>query len=127
LIAGLAVWQIGKRPESGADGLAALVIFASTLACIYHSTYDALLLVVPWVAIVFGRLRGELPARLRPLVWSLLAIPAMNYLSTESVMARLNLSDEVRAGITAINSIAVLTTLLIAISLALRPRQTAAD
>jgi hypothetical protein len=125
LAAGAAVWFTSRdRGAEGGDGLSALIICTATLACIYHSTYDALLLVVPWVAAAVGRLRGQLPARLRPAVWILLTIPAVNYLSARSVTEALGITGPLWTAITALNSICVTAVLLMAISFAVGPRQT---
>jgi hypothetical protein len=126
LAAGAAVWFTSRGPTAeGAAGLSALIICTAALACIYHSTYDALLLVVPWVAAVIGRLRGELPARLRLAVWMLLTIPAVNYLSARSVTEALGITGSLWTAITALNSVCVTVALLAAISIAVGPRQTA--
>jgi len=127
LAAGAAVFRISTLPQAnGADSLSALIIAAATLACIYHSSYDALLLVVPWIGAAFGRLRDHLPSRLLPVVWFLLTIPALNYLSARSVTNALGVTGPLWTAITALNSICILVTLILAISIALSPRQTAA-
>src|SRR5690606_8084427 len=59
LSAGWLLWRTRQGPlTEGADNLASLLICTTTLICIYHATYDALLLVVPWMGVAFGRL-GE--------------------------------------------------------------------
>jgi hypothetical protein len=122
LAAGFAVWRTSRGPLAiGADSISALIIFAATLACIYHSTYDALLLVVPWIGAAVGLLRAQLPAALRAVTWLLLTIPAVNYLSADEVMRRLSIEGPLWTALTAINSLCVLAVLLLAIYVALRP------
>jgi hypothetical protein len=126
LAAGAAVWRISRTPRAdGADSLSTLIICAATLGCIYHSTYDALLLVVPWIGVAVGRLHGQLPRLLRPIVWGLLTIPAANYLAARFVTESLGITGPAWTALTAVNSVCVLATLVLAISTALGPRQSA--
>ena len=87
-------------------GLVCLTI----LVAIYHQAYDALLLAQPAVALVTGRWgRGEVaPAVLRWTVLALLAVPALNYLATNTVVSRLSLGSPAWLAITAANAIALL-------------------
>ncbi|MEX2315535.1 MAG: glycosyltransferase family 87 protein [Pirellulales bacterium] len=124
LAAGWAVWRAsGGLMADGADSLSALIICAATLACIYHSTYDALLLVAAWVGASAGRVRDQLPAGWRPIVWLLLTIPAINYLSSLELTSRLAVEGRLWTVLSAINSFSIATILLVAVYLAVRPRQ----
>lgn len=121
LIAGWALWQSSRGPRGeGADGLSALIIGTATLACVYHSTYDALLLVAPWVAVLVGRLREQLPGALRPVVWLLLTIPAINYLSARTFTRLLSIEGPLWTALTALNSLCIVAALLLAIVVAIR-------
>jgi hypothetical protein len=127
LAAGLAVWRLSRNAaDTGADSLSTLVIATATLACIYHSTYDALLLVTPWVGIALGRLREQVPAAARTVMFVLLSVPAVNYLAARSVTDALGVTGPWWTTITALNSACVVALLAVAISLALSPRQTPA-
>jgi hypothetical protein len=121
LLAGWAVWRTSGTPlAEGADSLSALVIAAATLACIYHSTYDALLFVVPWIGVMFAELRQQLPGRLHWLFWILLTLPAINYFSARVVTRLLSIDGALFTVLTMLNSICVVAILVLAIGVALR-------
>lgn len=115
LTAGWAIWRTQQGPlTEGADNLSGLIICTATLACIYHGTYDALLLFVPWLGSAVGRLREQLPTKLQLVVFVLLTIPAVNYVSARAVLNRLPIDGPSWTAVTAINSIAVAALFLIA-------------
>ncbi len=119
LAAGFALWKIDDTPlAKGADSLSALIICAATLACVYHANYGALLLVGPWVAVAVGRLREQLPPKLRALVWLLLTIPAINFISTRLVITRFSITDPLLTPLTMINGVCILAVLVLAIGTA---------
>jgi hypothetical protein len=121
LAAGGAVWRISRTPlAEGADSLSALIIYTAMLACVYHGAYDALLLVAPWVAVSVGRLREQLPPWLRPVIWLLLIVPAINYLSTRVVIAKLSIQEPILKPLTMVNSACVATLLILSIGVAIR-------
>jgi hypothetical protein len=121
LAAGWAVWRISRsRLAEGGDSLSALIISAATLACIYHGSYDALLLVGPWVAVSVGRLREQLPSRLRPVIWLLLTVPAINYFSTRMIITRFGIEEPFLRPLTMINSACIAMVLILSIGVALR-------
>jgi hypothetical protein len=115
LVGGWIVWRTKSGPlTEGADNLSGLVICSATLACIYHATYDALLLIVPWVGVAVGRLRTQLSPMLRMVVLALLTIPAVNYVSAREVMNRLAIEGSLRTAVTSANSIAIVAVFVIA-------------
>lgn len=117
LAAGWVVWRTPRGPlTEGADNLTGLVICAATLACIYHTTYDALLLLVPWIGVAVGRLREQLPAKLQIVALALLTVPAVNYLSARTVLSRLAIEGPVWTAITAINSVTIVAAFVLACS-----------
>lgn len=126
LAAGAALWKTSGTPlAEGADSLSALIVTSATLACVYHGSYDALLLVAPWVAVMVGRLREQLPAALRVLVWLLLTIPAINYASTRVVISKLSITEPLLTPLTMINSTCILAVLILSIAVALYPKHRA--
>ena len=115
LTAGWVVWRTPRGPlTEGADNLSGLVICTATLACIYHGTYDALQLIVPWVGVAVGRLREQLPAKLQVIVFVLLTIPAVNYLSARAVLSRLAIEGPLWTATTALNSISIVALFVLA-------------
>ena len=120
LTAGWAVYRTSGTPAGeGADSLSALIICAATLAAIYHSMYDALLLVGPWVGVTCGRLRQQVPAWAVPILWLLLTLPAANYLSTRSAIERLGLEGIAWTSVASLNGLAVLAILVLSAGIAL--------
>jgi hypothetical protein len=125
LAAGIAVWRTsGTARGECVDSLSALIIASATLACIYHSTYDALFLVVPWVGVALGRLRDQMPRLVASAGLILLTVPAANYVSSKSVTDALGITGSLWTTVTAVNSLCIVLLLVLAISLALGPRQT---
>jgi hypothetical protein len=124
LTAGLAVYRTsGTSAGEGADSLSALVISAATLLCIYHSMYDALLLVCPWLGLMVGRLRTQVPAWSIPILWLLVALPAANYISTRSVIERLGLEGLTWTVVASANGLALLAVFALSAGIALvRPQ-----
>lgn len=110
------IWRL--RPvesNTGATGLTAWLAVLSLLLSIYHHSYDCLLLVVPWVGILFY---GPLTlAEIRPWVrWAvalLAAIPAGNYLSTISFRNVMgwDSGDSVWQAVTMLNAICLVIAL----------------
>jgi hypothetical protein len=122
LVAGAAVFRTSNSEAGiGGDSLSTLIISTATLACIYHSMYDALLLVLPWVGVMFGRLRRQIPTWALPILWLLLTIPAANYLSTRTAIERFGIEGTAWTLVTSVNGIAVLAALVLSIGLAFRP------
>ena len=119
LAAGFALWTISRTQlADGADSLSGLIICTATLACVYHGSYDALLLVAPWVAVMAGRLREQLPAKLRVPVWLLLTIPAINYVSTRVVISKLSITEPLLTPLTMLNSTCILAAFVLSIGVA---------
>ena len=125
LLAGYALWRTSDtRLAEGADSLSSLVICATTLGCVYHGSYDALLLVVPWVAVSAGRLREQLPPQLRIPIFLLLTVPAINYICTRVVIGKLAITEPLLTPLTMVNSTCILIVMLVALGVALSPSRT---
>lgn len=121
LVAGAVVWKISRTPLAhGADSLSALIISTATLACIYHSSYDGLLLVAPWVAVAVGRLGQQLPPRIRPVIWLLLTVPAANYVSTRVFIMNVGIEEPFLRLLTMVNSVCIAAVLILSIGVAVR-------
>ncbi len=107
-IGAAAVWRIMQR--GGADGRlrSACVACVMILACMYHQSYDGLLLTLPVVALASGRLgRGAAPPA-RALALFAMAVPLINYLATDTVVDALRVGAAGRALIGSVNGTALL-------------------
>lgn len=99
----------------GLDSRPAVLACLVTLVCVYHNSYDALLLVAPAVAIAVGR-AGEAycPWQRRSLL-ILIAVLFANYATTRTVLERLSLSESAEMATTTLNSGALWLALIIAL------------
>lgn len=107
----------GRDGEVAAAGLACLTI----LICIYHQAYDALLLALPMTWLMTRLPWKRAPRRgdfARLLLLALLAVPALNYLSTDTFLNRLDPSPFMRTIITSANGVALIAAFVIALGLA---------
>lgn len=115
LSAGWIIWRTKSVVlTEGADNLAALLICTATLVCIYHATYDALLLIVSWVGLAFGSLGKQVSARVRAILLGLLTIPAVNYLSARTFLSHFEIEGSLRTTLTSLNGTAILAAFAIA-------------
>ena len=104
----------GAESTPGYQTLSEAIICIATLLSVHHLDYDLLLLALPLAALVYRRTPGllESAAVRRGMLW-LFALMAANYVSTQSVLDRLEPDAPLRAALTSINSLVLL--LLIAI------------
>ncbi len=113
-----------RSVENGAAGLGGLIATLFILVGFYHHTYDALILLFPWVGLVFfgPRIYGDLSPRIRHLLALLLSVPAVNYAATLFVKGKLDLADGnvFWIAITMLNGICLAIALAIAVFQALR-------
>ncbi|HEX7941273.1 MAG TPA: hypothetical protein VF488_05685, partial [Gemmatimonadaceae bacterium] len=99
-----------RRAESapGYQPLTEAIICIATLLCVHHLDYDLLLLALPLAALVYRRTPGLLDnAAVRPAMLWLFALLAANYLSTQSVLDRLEPDAPLRFVIASANSLAL--------------------
>jgi hypothetical protein len=103
----------GTKQSEGADSLSGVLIAVSMLTCIYHQIYDAVLLVVPLVAVAAARneiWRSLSPTR-RGILVALLAVPAANYLATTQVFTLVSAPGMIWPAIMSLNAAALLLAL----------------
>jgi len=88
----------------------------------YHQAYDALLLAQPAVALGAGRWGGGAVASpaLRWTVFALLAVPAVNYLATGTLVSGLSIGSPAWLAVTAANPVALLAAWAVHLGLACR-------
>jgi hypothetical protein len=107
----------GPRPVS--DGLACLAV----LLCVYHQSYDALLLVLPAVALAASG-RGATPLPTGPVgrtvMLALCAVPALNYLATHTLVGRVGPGRAAWLLIADANGAAILLLFLLWAAMAIR-------
>ena len=93
----------------GHQTLSDAIICIATLLCVHHLDYDLLLLAFPLAALVYRRVPGLLAnaAVRRGMLW-LFALMAANYVSTQSVLDRLDPGAPVWFAMASANSLALL-------------------
>lgn len=110
VVAALVILRL-RRSEttSGDQTLSEAIICIATLLCVHHLDYDLLLLALPLAALVYRRTPGlpENPAVRRAMLW-LFALMAANYVSTQSVLDRLEPDAPLRYALTSANTLALL-------------------
>jgi hypothetical protein len=116
---GAAAARLARRGGREGRAAAAGVVCLTILTCIYHQAYDAILLALPITALALGlpwkrAPRGVTAARL--ILLALLAVPALNYISTDTFLNRLDPAPVVRTLITSANGTALLAALVIVLA-----------
>lgn len=108
--------------NKGATGLTALISALAILVGIYHHSYDCLLIAVPAIGVLFyGQTTlKEVPAFWRNVVAILCAIPAINYVSTLSIMNWMDLEKLSYSwqAVTLINGVCLTFALIILVAVA---------
>jgi len=126
-VVGFFLWRISKTETNvGATGVSATIVILTTLLSIYHHAYDCLLLAVPAISLLFfgHETVKEVSPKFRWIVGSLVSVPAVNYLSTKSIMDAASL-EPLSIGwqaVTMINGVSMLIALIILVVAALRDK-----
>jgi len=102
----MAAWRITRTGGTDARLRSACVACVMILACMYHQSYDGLLLTLPLVALASGRLPGAPMTRALALVAML--VPLANYLATDTVVEALGMSGTARTFVGSVNGAALL-------------------
>ena len=114
----IGIQRIAKSEnDTGAGGLSAAIALLTILLAIYHHSYDCMLALVPLVGVAFFA-DDALPSMSRQSKWflaCLLAVPFVNYLSTQSArnLLKLEQTDFVWQAFTLINGISLLAALVL--------------
>jgi len=117
---GAAAARLARRGGREGRVAAAAIVCLTILICIYHQAYDAILLALPMTVLALGTpwTRSERAATLVRLgLMALMAVPALNYISTDTFLNRIDPSPLLRAAITSANGMALLATFGIALAL----------
>ncbi len=115
---GAFILPIASREKNpGATGLSALITSLALLLSLYHHSYDCLILAVPAIGVLFfgETTLPEVPRFWRWTVAGLVAVPAVNYASTKSIMDLFGLEPLSWnwQAVTLINGVCLLLALLI--------------
>ncbi len=112
-------WRRRRGIDDGLAGLTGAVITTAMLVCLYHQSYDALLVVaaVTGLAVAGKSASGcqawrGLPLWQRGLLGLLLVTPAFNYLSTRMVLTRLPVGETTIQLLTSVNGMALAVALV---------------
>jgi hypothetical protein len=101
-----AAWRISRAGGADARLRSTCVACVTILACMYHQSYDGLMLTLPVVAIASGRV-GEVPLA-RALALVAMVVPAANYLATDTLVDALGVEGTARAIVGSVNGAAML-------------------
>lgn len=95
--------------DDGLAGATGGLITASVLTSLYHQSYDALLLVAPLTGIIAGASPAWKQTRWagRSVLVALLAVPLLNYLSTQTLLSWLDWGDFGFRVLTSVNAFAI--------------------
>ena len=122
-LAALAVRRAARVEDAARRPLSTSVMVAAILSGSYHQAYDAIFLSLPVVFAASGAWGDALAARIgRGLLLAGAAVLALNYLSTEVVIARLGLADAAWTAVTSLNALAMLAAFLGCLTAALGAR-----
>ena len=118
----LGVSRLERVQEGGAPLLSASLICVAVITCTYHQTYDLLLLALPLTAVAMRRcpLPTSGNAGIRLLLLAALAVPAFNYLVSDSGLRHVGSSNAWWLAVTSLNGGALILALLLYLGLALR-------
>ncbi len=117
-VAAVGVRRLDRSRDSVAGPLAASLVSLAILACTYHQTYDLLLLALPMTAVVaVPSLVGPIARRV---LVAALAVPACNYLVSDTVLHRTGFGGPMWLVVASLNGAALLVALSLVAVAALR-------
>ena len=100
--------------DDGIAGLTGALIMIAMIVSLYRQSYDVLLCVPVFVGVIAGRLDAwrSLSRFKRTAIALFIVFPAYNYLSTQMVLGRFDLSTEFVKVLTSLNAVALLCLLI---------------
>ncbi len=122
LVSSLVIWLRSRSQENFAcDGITTTLVCVTLIVSIYHHTYDTVILLLPWLAILVGRHSDwqVIHPRVRWLLLTLLTVPFVNYLSTNMFTSRLASDGTLRMIVTSVNGISLLVAWVVLATLSL--------
>jgi hypothetical protein len=120
LLAALVVWRLAKDQTEPARNLAVSLMCLATSLIGFHRGYDLVLLTAPFVMAMRPGSMPQVPSWLRAAIVLLFSVLALNWVATESVLARWQLSRPLWLGVTSLNGVCVLVLFVIYLILGTR-------
>jgi len=121
-VAAVCVSRLERVGDGAARFLSASLICVAMLTCTYHQTYDLLLLALPLTAVAMERcpVLTSGSARIHALLLASLAVPAFNYLVSDSVLSHVRPGGGWWLAVTSLNGGALIVAFGLYVGLALR-------
>jgi Glycosyltransferase family 87 len=118
-VGALAVRRLAGEREDARE-LSDVLICLTMLACVYHQTYDWLLLTLPLTGLIAGRSSFQrfLQSRWRWVLVALLLLPWANYFASATALDAFRLTGGWRLAVTSVNGIALLISLTVCATIA---------
>jgi hypothetical protein len=120
LVSAAVLRLLARHATQAADALAMGIICLATSLVGYHQGYDLVLLSAPFLAAALPSSLSGMPRGLRAIVVTLFSILALNWISTESVIAALRPSPALLLVLTSVNGLCVALLFLAYVALGLR-------
>jgi hypothetical protein len=111
---------LARHTTHNADMLGIGIICLATSLVGYHQGYDLVLLSAPFLAAAMLSSSSAMPRELRAIILALFSIIALNWISTESVIAAVRPSPAMLLVITSVNGLCVAVLFLLYVALGLR-------
>jgi hypothetical protein len=112
--AGAALRSIARSDDPGVARLSATVVCLGILLSVHHQAYDLVLLVAPAIAVAWSALpKNFVNPRRRLALLALIALLGLNYVTTLSVLHRLNHQGHLWLALASLNGAILLTVFLI--------------
>ncbi|MCS7468264.1 glycosyltransferase 87 family protein [Stieleria sp. ICT_E10.1] len=108
-------YQSRRGLDDGVAGGTGCLMLVTILTSLYHQSYDAMVVVAPTVGMLLActEFWRSVSPLTRGVLGALMVVPAFNYLSTRSVLTRLDLGDVGFGVITSLSGVALMVAWLV--------------
>jgi len=121
VIAAVVIRRLCRRDEPSAHHVAGSLVCLTMLGCVYHHSYDALILALPLTLVITGRMSPLLNnGALRWGLAVLLIVPMVNYLATYTALNALHISGRGALILTSVNGAALTAAWCVLVGVAFR-------